>query len=256
MEPVTPPSTGIVLERTRAGTLPSAVGDEHGVRLGSLGAGEAAPVRLGLLPRLAAVGDGDALGGLSAFTFLADLGEPAAAPLTFLFLALLVSSSPLTASGELIAFCDKAAADVLTVSAGFLSPFILLVCSLMNCSRQPQSNIRCSAARLVRQRYSKAENVASLSSEGVGSDVVTLIDSSEGVEAEAAELDEAAEEGVASWGVAVMAAVLAVAEDGVQQADVQGTAEAAEGAAVAAVGVVAVTGALIHEADVTGMGVE
>ena len=132
MEPVTPPSTGIVLERTRAGTLPSAVGDEHGVRLGSLGAGEAAPVRLGLLPRLAAVGDGDALGGLSAFTFLADLGEPAAAPLTFLFLALLVSSSPLTASGELIAFCDKAAADVLTVSAGFLSPFILLVCSLMN----------------------------------------------------------------------------------------------------------------------------
>ena len=32
---------------------------------------------------------------------------------------------------------------------------------------------------------------------------------------------------MASWGVAVMAAVLAVAEDGVQQADVQGTAEAA-----------------------------
>lgn len=150
--PVAPLSTGMVVERTRAGTLLSAVGDEQGVRLGSLGAGEAAPARLGLLPLLAALGDGDALGGRSALTFLADLGEPAAAPPTFLFRPLLDSSSPLTDMGELIGFCDSAAADVLTVRVGFFSPFIRLVCSLMKCSRQPQSNIRCRAARLVRQR--------------------------------------------------------------------------------------------------------
>ena len=150
--PGAPPSTGIVVERTRAGTLLSAVGDEHGVRLGSLGTGEAAPARLGRLPRLAPVGEGEAFGGRSAFTFFADLGEPAAPPPAFLFLPLPASSSPLTDIGELSGFCDKAAADVLTVSVGFLSPFIRLVCSLMKRSRQPQSNIFCSAARLVRQR--------------------------------------------------------------------------------------------------------
>ena len=257
---VAPLSTGIVVERMSAGTLLSAVGDEQGVRLGSLGTGEAAPARLGLLPRLAADGDGEAFCALSAFAFFADLGEPVAAAPTFLFLPFALPS-PFTDIGELSGLCDSAAADVLTVSAGFLSPFILLVCSLMKCSRQPQSNMRCRAARLLRQRYSKAEKVASLSSDGVGSEVVTLMDSTEGEEAEA-ETEEVERGEMADVAVAVEGAtcetplelvVTAVADDGEQHDKEQGVAEATEVGVAAAV---LVTGALIQEADVTGMGVE
>ena len=89
--------------------------------------------------------------------------------------------------------------------------------------------------------------MASLSSDGVGSDVVTLIESWEGEEAEAAAL------------VAVVGCVDGVADDGEQQANEQ-EAVGGPAATVAVVGTVvvavAVTGALIHDADVTGMGVE
>jgi hypothetical protein len=190
--------------------LCSAVGDEQGVRLSptlcSLGAGDAVTDARGVCPLLplplpvfplAFTAGAEAL-GFSGLAFLAAL-LPAAGVGAFRFF--FPSSAQSSAS---------AAAPVLTVSCSLgkgraggredgdeedaVSAVFFPACCVMKASRQPQSNIRCSAALLVRQRYSSAEKASSRSSIGKGAG------EDDGADEEEEEEDDAA---------ALMAAVLA-----------------------------------------------
>ena len=137
MEDSTPSPVGTVLERTRAGTEVRAEGEGQGVMEASEGTGEEAPARAGVGILRFLTGEGEALEGLSALAFLRALGveEEGVGALRF-FLESSEESSALI--GE----------EVLTVSCGL----VVVLLSEMNFSKQPQSSIFCSAARLVRQR--------------------------------------------------------------------------------------------------------